>query len=69
MNDIEHVWENILSREPDRIRSQWRTLTAEDQASIIEHLQRMVHEEGWLDVQRESARTALDVLDAHPGNE
>jgi hypothetical protein len=62
MNDLENFWENILSRDPEKIRLSWEPLSTEEKQSIYEHLQDMTTGEGWLEVQRESARTALKVL-------
>jgi hypothetical protein len=41
----------------------WETLKLEEQAAVKAHLTRMVIEEGWLEIQRESARAALAALD------
>ena len=64
MTELEGLWDNLLSRDPERIRRQWRELSAEEQRAVLAHLERMVSEEGWLPMQRESARAALDALRA-----
>ena len=58
----EMLWENLLSTQSDRILSAYKHLSTEEQASVVNHLNRMVTEPGWLPVQRDSARVALDVL-------
>ena len=63
MNDPEHVWANILSRDPAIIRAAWNDLNADEQSSVYAHLQRMATEEGWSDPQRMSAQAALDTLE------
>jgi hypothetical protein len=57
------LWDALLSRQPGRIVSAYRSLAAAEQAPVFDHLKRMVSEPGWLLVQRDSARLALDVLE------
>ncbi len=68
MNDekglLDIFWENMLSRDPARVREAWGTLTAEERVAIHAHLVRMSTEEGWTEPQRISAQAALDALRA-----
>ena len=68
MNDqkgeLDIFWENMLSRDPARVREAWGTLTAEERLVIHAHLVRMSTEEGWAEPQRISAQAALDALRA-----
>ena len=66
MDELERIWENILSREAQRIRKQWQILQSDEQSAVLSHLRRMVSEDGWLEAQRDSARVALDALDTSP---
>ncbi|NDJ86352.1 MAG: adenosine deaminase [Chloroflexi bacterium] len=60
---IEDFWAGILSREPERIRAAFQQLQdAEERSGTIQHLQRMVSEDGWAEPQRVSAQRALDAL-------
>jgi hypothetical protein len=59
---LEEFWSDILSEEPLRIRAAWVTLGAEEQIAVRTHLTRMATEEGWAEVQRCSARAALQVI-------
>jgi len=70
MNDLEGLWDNLLSRDPERVRRQWRDLNAEERQAVLDHLARMVSEEGWLPMQRLSAQAALDAIETHkpPGD-
>ena len=61
-DSLEKLWEEILSRQPDRIRAAYNALTVEDQAAVAAHLKRMASEEGWQPVQIESAQVALHAL-------
>jgi hypothetical protein len=61
-NDPERFWAEVLSQDPDRIRAALHTLTEEDAAGVVEHLRRMVTEDGWQDGQRQRARAALAYL-------
>lgn len=67
MSWLEEFWSDMLSEEPLRIIAAWLTLDAESQISVRAHLQEMATEDGWAASQRESAQTALSVLDA-PGD-
>ena len=68
MNDskgeLDIFWENMLSRDPARVREAWDTLTVEERVAIHAHLVRMSTEEGWTEPQRLSAQAALDALRA-----
>jgi len=59
---IEDLWAELLSREASRVVAAWGTLGHEEQVAVKAHLTRMVTEEGWLEVQRESALAALEAL-------
>ncbi len=62
MDLFEIIWEDILSQEPDRVRAAFRSLDAGEQRAVRRHLQKMVSEEGWLEVQQISARAALEAI-------
>lgn len=62
MEDLEILWENLLSRRPARIRRAYARLIPEQQQSVRAHLQRMVEEDGWHAEQRLSAQAALQAL-------
>ena len=66
---LEAFWGDILSEEAPRIESAWQLLNTEDQRAVREHLTRMVTEDGWADVQRESAQSALDVIEVINGDD
>lgn len=61
---LETLWSDLLSEEPLRVMAAWELLDVESQAAIHAHLQRMVSEDGWANVQRDAARTALSAIDA-----
>lgn len=61
---LDIFWENMLSRDPERVREAWGTLTLEERTAIHAHLVRMSTEEGWTEPQRISAQAALDALRA-----
>jgi len=60
--ELDIFWENMLSRDPERVREAWGTLTVEERLAIHAHLVRMSTEEGWTEPQRISARAALEAL-------
>ncbi len=63
-SELDAFWENMLSRDPARVREAWGTLTVEERLAIHAHLVRMTTEEGWAEPQRISAQAALDALRA-----
>lgn len=69
---LETLWGDLLSEEPDRVIAAFVTLPADEQAAIMAHLGRMVSEDGWADVQRQSAGAAIRAIseaDASPLND
>ncbi len=59
---IEQIWDDLLSRQADKILLTFSQLSNSDKQYILGHLQRMVTEKGWQAEQRQSARIALKVL-------
>ena len=66
---LEAFWGDMLSEDAPRIESAWQLLTAEDQDAVRDHLKRMISEDGWADVQRESAQAALAVIEVIDGGD
>ncbi len=66
MNELEDVWEALLSGDAARIRRAWDDLTDEEALSVLAHLGRMRDEDGWDASQREAATIALQVLRDQP---
>jgi hypothetical protein len=60
---IEMFWEEILSRQPERIQAAFLTLSGEEKEAVLNHLKRMTREPGWHPEQVNSAKKALQVLD------
>lgn len=65
-DQIEVLWDNLLSRQPRLIKAAFASLNPDDQQIVLEHLQRMISDSGWQPEQRLSAQSAIDVLVAHP---
>jgi hypothetical protein len=63
ISPLEEVWEDLLSRQPERVRQAFTGLSEVERLTVLEHLRRMVKEAGWHAEQRESARLALKALD------
>ena len=60
----EDFWADLLSREAQRITAAWSSISAEEQTAVALHLNRMVSEAGWAEVQQASASAALQALHA-----
>jgi hypothetical protein len=63
VDPLEQLWDALLSREPDRVRSAFATLDKASQRTTLAHLMRMATENDWHPEQRQSAIEALDALD------
>ena len=61
---LEMLWGNLLSENPPRIVAMWDALKSDDRAAIWAHLVKMTTEDGWADVQRESAQAAIKAINA-----
>jgi hypothetical protein len=59
---LEQTWDGLLSRHPHRIRRTFQSLDPASQQVVLEHLKKMVSEEGWHPEQRLSAQSALDSI-------
>ncbi|MFN7035755.1 MAG: hypothetical protein ACK4SN_05250 [Bellilinea sp.] len=61
---IQTFWDNLLSRNPQRIRAAFSTLDASSRLAVITHLQKMISEPGWHPEQVKSAQAALETIRA-----
>jgi len=59
---LEKAWDDLLSQEPERIESRFKSLDAKSQKVVIDHLNKMVSESGWHPAQIASAKRALEIL-------
>ena len=59
---LETLWDQLLSRQPERIRPAFSSLTTQEKESVLAHLRRMTSDPGWHPEQRLSAQSALDAL-------
>jgi hypothetical protein len=59
---LEQLWDNLLSRQPARIRKAFASLDTTSRKSVYEHLQLMASNPGWQPGQRDSAIAALKAL-------
>lgn len=59
---IQIFWDNLLSRNPQRIWTAFSTLDASSRQAVITHLQKMISEPGWHPEQVKSAQAALETL-------
>ncbi|HWQ46201.1 MAG TPA: hypothetical protein VN376_05000 [Longilinea sp.] len=62
IDPLEALWDEILSRQPERIRAAFTGLPQADRQNLLAHLERMATEKDWLPEQRRSARAALKAL-------
>lgn len=62
--DPETFWASILSEDETLILAAFRSVNAEEQEAVRQHLSRMSQEDGWAEVQRTAALAALRVIAA-----
>jgi hypothetical protein len=62
-DELETLWDALLSRQANLILMAFNTLDKEGKEAVINHLRRMSTEMGWHPEQATSAKSALDVLE------
>jgi hypothetical protein len=62
MDDLEALWEALLSQNPGQIRRAWMALSDDEALAVLQHLGRIRDEDGWQPSQREAAAAALQVI-------
>ncbi len=62
MDDIEELWEKLLSRDQDLIENAFMSLTRTEQNQVFNHLKTMSTESGWHEEQKISADAAIEVI-------
>lgn len=58
----ETLWDELLSEDATRIRRAWDELTDEECDAVLAHLRRMAYEPDWQPTQKQSAETALRLI-------
>ena len=61
-NDLEILWDRLLSRQDDLVQEAFQELSSEEQAAVRDHLERMCNETDWHSEQQKSAQAALKAL-------
>jgi len=61
---LEILWDGLLSRDEKRITYVFQLLDKPSQLEVINHLNRMVSEEGWHPEQVLSAQAALNTIES-----
>ncbi len=61
--ELEQLWDAILSRNEEKIKTAYCDLEQAEKASLLAHLRIMAHEEGWHPEQKKSAQIALKHLE------
>lgn len=69
LDPIQLFWDNLLSRNPARIKSAFSTLDEDSKQAVIEHLKKMISESGWHPEQVKSAQIAINILQHNKHNE
>ena len=59
---LEQAWDDLLSRDPEKIKRRFGLLDRDSQLTVENHLRKMVSEDGWHPEQVLSAQAALDVI-------
>jgi hypothetical protein len=64
-NSLEEFWDNLLSRQPEKIISAYTKLNSNERTAVKRHLRRMTSEPGWHPQQQRSAKIAISALNDH----
>jgi hypothetical protein len=67
--NLEILWDNLLSRQPERILAAYATLNEAERTAVTNHLQRMASQPGWHPEQQCSARAAIGTIIDHWGED
>ena len=60
---FELLWDSLLSRKPEKIKSTFHHLNQSERSAVIEHLNCMTTEDGWHPEQKYSASIALQIIE------
>jgi hypothetical protein len=60
---VEQLWDNLLSREIETIKSSFQHLNQSNRIAVIEHLNRMTTEDSWHPEQKKSAQITLQAIE------
>ncbi len=60
---LEALWDDLLSRQPERVQEAYLQLDPPEREAVVAHLQRMLAEPGWQAEQRASAKAAIQALE------
>jgi hypothetical protein len=63
---LEILWDNLLSRQAERVRAAFAALSPQEQRAVLKHLQNMAEGPDWHPEQRASAEAALNALKEDP---
>jgi hypothetical protein len=61
-DQLELLWDNLLSRKPERIKSAFASLDTSSRKTVLIHLHHMANDAGWQPEQRLSALAAIEAL-------
>jgi hypothetical protein len=61
-NSLEALWDGLLSKEPEKVKSIYQNLGIKDREYAISHLKRMANEDGWHPLQKSAAQVALRLI-------
>jgi len=65
MNSVEQFWDELLSRDPRRIKKSFEDLSDGDRQAVVDHLEKMTTETGYHSSQKRSAEIALKTIKKH----
>jgi hypothetical protein len=66
-NKLEALWDDLLSRQPERVQAAYTSLETSERQAVYSHLRHMARDPGWQPEQRASARAALQALENQSG--
>jgi hypothetical protein len=64
MDSIEKLWDDLLSRDAERIKQAYGQFNTDQQKEILDHLVKMTTKPGWHVEQKLSALAAIEAINA-----
>ena len=62
-DQLQGLWDSILSEDPQRILTTYNTLEPNEQQYLLVHLYKMINEPGWHPNQVQTAQKAIEVIE------
>jgi hypothetical protein len=63
MNELEQLWSDLLSANPERITHRWKSLSPDEAQAVKAHLANIIEDADYSNAQKEAAREAMSIIE------